>query len=44
MGGSPVSQSRGWSLPSGGEAEIDLRLGESDGQELGFRIRVDVRF
>ena len=44
VGGSSVSQSRGWSLPSGGEAEIDLRLGESDGQELGFRIRVDVRF
>ncbi len=44
VGGSPVSRSQGWSLPSGGEAEIDLRLGESDGRELGFRIRVDVRF
>lgn len=44
VGGSPVSQSRGWSLPSGGEAEIELQLAGAEGRELGFRIRVDVRF
>jgi hypothetical protein len=42
--GRSVSRSRGWSLPPGGEAEIDLRLGGGEGPELGFRIRVDVRF
>jgi len=40
----PVRRTRGWSLPSGGEAEIDLRLGGGESQELGFRIRVDIRF
>jgi hypothetical protein len=44
VGGSPVSRSRGWALPSGGEAEIDLRIPGGEGQELGFRIRVDLRF